>query len=370
MPVALAEADLLDTLVTDVGSEFRGYLARRVGRKIHGFRATSTPSAIVRQQIPRLLRRPTNFDSVDLALSRKASRLAHRRNADVWAYSGYGQALRSTNADGARVLFVFHPRPQANLDLLSLDAVRHPEAAPMVDQDRSPDYVGRRDLLLQRELGWSNYVVVASDFTKRSLPAPWREEAVVVPYGCPAPLGPPQVAESGRPQLLFVGQAIQRKGLHHLAAVWPRFEGRADLTVVASHLDPAVALLLPPSIRVLPRQESTELTRLYLESDALLLPSLVEGFGLVLGEALAGGCALIGSRNTGLVDLCLPESVGYVHDPGDLDGLANAIEAFLAGFDRDKRVERKRQAQELAEQRPWSGFRSGIVDAALAARQR
>lgn len=368
VPIALAEVGLLETLVTDVGTEMGGRIAEWVGRRVGPFSATSTPMAIGRQYLPRLLNRSIDYDAVDRALSRKAARIARRRDAHVWAYSGYGAALDRRASERARILFVFHPRPACNREILEADAERWPEARAMHDNDRSASYAERKDQLLLEELRWSSHVVVASEFTKRSLPEPWRTAAIVVPYGCPAPSeAVHRFASSARPQLLFIGQGIQRKGLHHLARVWSEFHAEADLTIVAGRLDPAVAASLPAGIRVLPHQGQAELQRLMAEADALVLPSLVEGFGLVLGEALACGCALIGSSNTGLADLRLPSDIGYLHEAGDLESLALAIAAFLADFEDEPRVARKARARALATQRSWNSFRGGIANVAVAA---
>jgi glycosyltransferase involved in cell wall biosynthesis len=69
------------------------------------------------------------------------------------------------------------------------------------------------------------------------------------------------------------------------------------------------------------------------------MPSLIEGFGLVYSEALARGCHVIGTCNTGLPDLALgPDAVTLV-EAGDLEELAAAIRtaarrASAGGFDR------------------------------------
>ena len=55
-----------------------------------------------------------------------------------------------------------------------------------------------------------------------------------------------------------------------------------------------------------------ELARLYVSSDALVLPSRGEGFGLPLGEAMLAGIPVITTGYGGQIDFCKPESTWLV----------------------------------------------------------
>jgi glycosyltransferase involved in cell wall biosynthesis len=64
--------------------------------------------------------------------------------------------------------------------------------------------------------------------------------------------------------------------------------------------------------------------------DMLVLPSLSEGFGVAVLEAMAAGKAVIASRVGGLAELVSDTVTGLLVAPRDVEGLANAI-AKLAG---------------------------------------
>jgi glycosyltransferase involved in cell wall biosynthesis len=64
--------------------------------------------------------------------------------------------------------------------------------------------------------------------------------------------------------------------------------------------------------------------------DILVLPSLFEGFGVSVLEAMAAGKAVIASRVGGLEELVSDSVTGLLVAPRDVDGLARAI-AKLAG---------------------------------------
>jgi glycosyltransferase involved in cell wall biosynthesis len=59
-------------------------------------------------------------------------------------------------------------------------------------------------------------------------------------------------------------------------------------------------------------------------ANCLVLPSLLETFGVVLIEALATGLPVISTRSGGPEDIVTPE-VGVLVEPGDVPGLANAL---------------------------------------------
>jgi glycosyltransferase involved in cell wall biosynthesis len=64
--------------------------------------------------------------------------------------------------------------------------------------------------------------------------------------------------------------------------------------------------------------------------DIVVLPSLFEGLGGSVLEAMAAGKAVIASRVGGLPELVVDGTTGFLVKPGDVEGLANAI-AKLAG---------------------------------------
>jgi glycosyltransferase involved in cell wall biosynthesis len=67
-------------------------------------------------------------------------------------------------------------------------------------------------------------------------------------------------------------------------------------------------------------------------SRLFVLPSIEEGQGVVLMEALASGTPCVGSRVGGIPDV-VTEDVGRLVEPGDAPALAEAIRAYLTDKD-------------------------------------
>jgi glycosyltransferase involved in cell wall biosynthesis len=88
-----------------------------------------------------------------------------------------------------------------------------------------------------------------------------------------------------------------------------------------------------------------ELVQLYRRAYALILPSLLEGFGLPAVEAMACGTPVLSSRAGSLPEVV--GEAGIYFDPTDVDSIAGAIRLFLAApafRDELARLAQKRSA--------------------------
>jgi glycosyltransferase involved in cell wall biosynthesis len=75
---------------------------------------------------------------------------------------------------------------------------------------------------------------------------------------------------------------------------------------------------------------SNRLRALYNAADCLVLPSRREGFPTVVGEALACGTPVLGSRVGGIPELVHEGRTGWLVDPEDETALAERL-AYVAG---------------------------------------
>jgi glycosyltransferase involved in cell wall biosynthesis len=130
-------------------------------------------------------------------------------------------------------------------------------------------------------------------------------------------------------RILFAGQLSVRKGLHHLldafrSAALPG----AELILAGPHTDDTPHLLKGRSLDgviipgSLPRERLVEeMSR----ASVMVLPSIEDGFGLVLAQAMACGCPVIGSTNTGVEDLVTEGAEGYILPPRTPELLAERL---------------------------------------------
>lgn len=112
-----------------------------------------------------------------------------------------------------------------------------------------------------------------------------------------------------RPFVMAAGGASRRKNLEGLAAAWPKIRSsRPDLTLVLSGPDhPRRTALFRdlPGVRMVGRIPDGLVPALMAASEAVIVPSLYEGFGLPALEAMAVGVPVVAARTSSL-----PEVVG------------------------------------------------------------
>jgi glycosyltransferase involved in cell wall biosynthesis len=141
----------------------------------------------------------------------------------------------------------------------------------------------------------------------------------------------------------FVGWLLPIKGPEYLLkamnTVWPEKPDTALVLVGKGDLDvelraEALAKNVNGKVKFLGwRPDINELMPIF---DMLVLPSLNEGMGRVLVEAMAAGKPVVASRVGGIPDLVKDGETGYLVPPADERALAEAILKLLNDRDRAK----------------------------------
>ncbi|TGD82224.1 glycosyltransferase family 4 protein [Hymenobacter wooponensis] len=177
----------------------------------------------------------------------------------------------------------------------------------------------------EAEYEQADRITVPSEFVRRSflemgVPA---EKIVKVAYGARLErfhkvADPPQ----DRFRVLWVGAVSIRKGFLDLHQAFQALRHPRKEMVVVGYVEPEVELLLASRGTegiifrgLVPNQELPEL---YSSAHVFVLPSIEEGLAMVQGEALACGCPVIATTNTGSEDLFTDGVEGFVvpiHSP-------------------------------------------------------
>lgn len=83
---------------------------------------------------------------------------------------------------------------------------------------------------------------------------------------------------------------------------------------------------LPNYVQYIKRASTYTLReKVYNQSSVFLLPSILEGWGLVATEAMASGAALVSTKNGGVDDFGIEKETALLNEVGDYEGLANSI---------------------------------------------
>jgi glycosyltransferase involved in cell wall biosynthesis len=168
-----------------------------------------------------------------------------------------------------------------------------------------------------RELALADHIIVPSEFVRATLmeSGDLRASIDVLPYGGPAPSATPRAASTSNEKLrlLFVGHLRQRKGLSYLFDAMRALDRVASLTLIGPKpVDCAVlseALARHRWLGAVPYERVLEEMRGH---DVLVLPSLIEGFALVILEAMAQGLPVITTPNSGASAVIEDGMDGYI----------------------------------------------------------
>lgn len=135
-------------------------------------------------------------------------------------------------------------------------------------------------------------------------------------------------------RVCYVGLVEPWKGFHHLVEAFDQLQlPDAELTIwggcgarpISQYMQAKMAK--NPNIKLYPEEiRKRGLAEVYGKSSVLVLPSLADGFGYVVGEAMACGIPAIVSSMTGAADLIKDGVNGYVIPPSDINAIASRLE--------------------------------------------
>jgi glycosyltransferase involved in cell wall biosynthesis len=100
-----------------------------------------------------------------------------------------------------------------------------------------------------------------------------------------------------------------------------------------------------------------ELAAAYASGDAFVFPSSTETLGLVLLEAMAAGCPVVGANRGGIPDIVSDGINGCLYDPEGPDGGAASLTAAVQRLlgDTSERQSLRNNARQEAERWGWAG---------------
>jgi len=223
-----------------------------------------------------------------------------------------------------------------------------------------------RDARRDEEASLADIICANSSFTSQSLIRAGisKEKIITVPLG-----GPPAISNTSLPnshqtpmQFIYAGPVSVRKGGHYLIEAWKllSINQSAELHLYGIPLLPKRCFAgLGENVFSHGSVSQLELFEAYQKGSVLVFPTLCDGFGMVVLEAMAHGLPVITTQNAGASDFIEEGKNGFLVPPRDAEALAERLEWCIRH--PKELLEMRRYALATAKGWTWTDFRVSLV---------
>lgn len=386
---AFSNADMLEELVTTIAYDPNGRIAHLLSglpkswrEQLYaelGRRTWTLPKAgVIRRHIVREILRlmldklhfteigkgqPRNL--VDWVYSELDDHFAHQHLKDIAAVYAYEDEAATTfqaaHKRGILCLYdlpsVYYPKRQ---QIEQAEAERFPELASLfqIVQD-AKSKLERKTL----EVQLADHIFVASSINKRALIENGipNSKISVIPYGAPIEYFRPLPKTDEIFRVIYVGKIAPHKGIHYLLQAWKNLSlPHAELLLIGNNLFPEHWLNKYKDVfRYIPSVPHFSLNQYYNNANVLVFPSLIEGFGLVMLEAMACGVPVITTTETGGPDILTDGIEGFTIPSRNVESIAERIEWCYHNTDQLRQM--GELARRKAEQLTWENYSNRMV---------
>ncbi|RKN34856.1 glycosyltransferase family 1 protein [Micromonospora musae] len=179
------------------------------------------------------------------------------------------------------------------------------------------------------------------------------------------------------PLVGYAGRLVYEKGVQHLVHAVPYLRERhPGLRVVIAGDGPyrdeleeeTRRLALGSTVRFTGFLDTTQLPAMLGATDATVVPSLYEPFGMVALEAAAAGAPLAVAATGGLAEIVEPGVTGVTFPHSDPDALAGAVDRLLGDEVFARRVAREARSM-VGRRYSWAAIAARTVGSYLGARR-
>ena len=220
------------------------------------------------------------------------------------------------------------------------------------------------------ELAECNYIICNSTFTLNTLKSAGihEEKIICIPLGFPlVSKEKPERVTKKKFTFLFAGNQCLRKGIHILFKSWMecKFDpDKAELIIIGkNHLPETLRNSLSKSVKFIPNLPHAELMDFYQKADVFVLPTLADGFGMVISEAMSKGLPVITTMNSGGPDIITHQKNGFLVEAGNIKALAEQMKWCYTNPAATR--EAGSRAMVTAAAYPWKTYRKNLVAAVL-----
>lgn len=223
----------------------------------------------------------------------------------------------------------------------------------------------RRNQRRDEELATADLILCNSGFTKRTLLMAGVEahKVEVIPYGFPEPVEDFSAQTQEKVIFLNAGTQNLRKAMHLLYSAWRKCnfpEEQAELWLIGKMALPEhLRNDMPGKVIIRDSIPRNELMEIYQQASVFVLPTLADGFGMVITEAMSRGVPVITTENSGGPDIITHQKDGLLIPAGDEEALISQMKWCVAH--RHLLANMGVAALEKAASWQWSDYRAQII---------
>ena len=312
--------------------------------------------------------RDQNFDAY------LSKRMRAFKGCMYWGFQGSSwtslQAARELGIPGIVELSTAHVTSAKKI--LGEESRLHPEWADSMDNLVFPAEYEKR---LIEEPSKADFVIAASEFTRSTLVDAGIDEDRIfkLPLGFDASKlsFEPKPRKEGKLRVLYSGTITQRKGIKYLLEAMKILgKGEVELTLVGNIQGSGKALKsYEDYFTHLPAVSQQEMFDMYKDYDVLVLPSIFEGFGLVILEAMATGIPVITAPHSIGPEIIEDGQNGFIVPVRDSQKLADALSRFIS-FDSTELMSMRENSRKTALSYSWEEYKNRLKRLYLGLEQR
>ena len=296
------------------------------------------------------------------ALGKKAKKISLKIKVPIIAVNTCASDAFEQNSVTPKILFQFHPQSDFVKEIYLEEIKLNPKSKETLMTEYEFKMDAKSILNYTKEIELANHYICASSVTKNSLihKSIEQDKIKVIPYGVDVNKFKFEKREpSGVFRIIFIGTINYRKGINYLLESLNLMEN-VELTIVTRgnfHKNIIDSYTFPINLLIdIPHDKlQAELHK----ADCFVLPSILEGFGQVILEAMATGIPVIATENTAAIDIIENGIDGFVTPIRDIQALKQHLEKLQADFSFEQAM--GKAAYEKAKIYSWEKFRSDFV---------
>ena len=298
----------------------------------------------------------------DFFLGQKANKISKKFNLPIVSMNTYAYDAFYKNEIQPKILFQFHPQADFVKQLFVEEMQLNPKSKNTLLQEYEFSLPELQLEKLSNEVNLATHFICASSITKKSLASKGISEdnIKVIPYG----VDTTKFTFSERKQsdvfkVIFIGSLNQRKGITYLLDALAQMNN-VEITIVTRGIyDESLIHNYTFPIHVVIDVPHDKLQEELHKANCFVLPSILEGFGQVILEAMATGIPIIATENTAAIDIVEKGKEGFVTKIRDVQAIKDNLEILQNDFSLVQTM--GKAAYEKAKIYTWKKFRTDLV---------